>query len=197
MKYLLLLIALSVTAQAKTFEIFDGQIYNGLFYPLVDIIEWGEADGELPHIEFHIHQKDKQIELTAIPGEKNGKKVLWIVYDLRFRNERICRHVLAPFHFKEGMKVYAYKDSSDPDYQNFHISSFPVKKKNLVEYAMPDYAPCTDEFASNKPDTSAPAARTASPGAPQGAAPVAGVAEKKDPKNIGVDYDNAAVPFSF
>lgn len=198
MNTLLLLLAFTISAQAKTFEVFDGQFYNGLYYPMVDIIEWGEASGEPPHIEFHIHQKDKQIELTAVPGEKNGKKVLWIVYDLRFRGERICRHVLAPFHFTEGMKTYTYKDTSEPDYDNFYVSSFPMKDKKLVEYKMPEYAPCTDEFASNRPDpasrgvASTPVAPNTAPGA---AAPTG--AEKKDPKNIGVDYDNSAVPFSF
>lgn len=198
MKALLLLLAFSLTAQAKTFEVFDGQFYNGLYYPMVDIIEWGEAQGELPHIEFHIHQKDKQIELTAVPGEKNGKKVLWIVYDMRFRGERVCRHVLAPFHFKEGMKMYTYKDTSDPDYDNFFVSSFPMKDKKLVEYKMPEYAPCTDEFASNRPEpANRGVASVPGAGGPQGAAPAPAGTPGKDGKNIGVDYENSAVPFSF
>ncbi|MGZ3694879.1 MAG: hypothetical protein ACXWQO_11930 [Bdellovibrionota bacterium] len=189
---LLILVSFSLPAQAKTFEVFDGQIYNGLYYPMVDIVEWSDS-GEPDHMEFHIHQKDKQIELTAIPGERNGKKILWLVYDMRFRGERVCRSVLAPPHFREGIKTYTYKDTSDPDYDNFFVSSFPMKAKNLVEYKMPDYSPCTDEFADNRPDPASRniASEPVKPGTP-GAVP-----EKKDPKNIGVDYDNSAVPFSF
>lgn len=214
MKTILLLLLVSFSAQAKDYEIFDGRFYNGLFYPLVDNIEWGEADGELPHMEFHIHQKDKQIELTAVPGEKNGHKVLWLVYDMKFRGERVCRYVVAPSHFKEGMKVYAYRDNSDPDYDNIYVYSFPVKAKNLVEYKMPDYAPCSDEFASNKPDTGGrvPASvgggvneGSKAPGGGSSAAPSsvnegstsAVGAPAAAPRKAGPDYDNSAVPFSF
>jgi hypothetical protein len=186
---------LAMPALAKQFEIFDGQFYNGLYYPMVDVIEWGEANGELPHIEFHIHSKDKPIDLSVVPGDKNGKPVLWIMYDLKFRNERICRHVLAPFHFKEGMKLYTYRDNTDGDYDNIYISSEPMKETSAIKaYTMPTYEACTDELASNKPD----AARKPSSVEkvqPQGAAPTTG--EKKDGKNIGVDYENNAVPFSF
>lgn len=207
MKYYLIvsLMFLPFFSFAKQFEIFDGQMYNGLFYPLVDIIEWGEQNGEFPHMEFHIHS-DKQIELSAIPGEKNGKPVLWLMYDLRFRGERICRHVIAPAHFKEGMKVYSYKDSTDPDYMNIYVSSEPRREKNLVPYSMPNYEPCSDEMASNKPEPGTSSSRgTASSNTP----PViftpriapdsnTGSSEgKKEGKGIGVDYDNSAVPFSF
>ena len=90
---LLLFLGLSTLAFAgKQFEIFDGQIYNGKVYPLVDIIEWGEADGELPHLEFHLHSKNNPMDISVVPGDKNGKPVLWVMYDLKFRSERICRH---------------------------------------------------------------------------------------------------------
>ncbi len=62
---------------AKEFERFDAQLYNGLFYPLVDIIEWGEQDKELPHIEFHFHSKDKPMDIAVVSGEKGGRPVLW------------------------------------------------------------------------------------------------------------------------
>jgi hypothetical protein len=190
--YLMVLVPLAHAG--KEFEIFDGHFYNQLYYPLVDNIEWGEQDGELPHMEFHVHQKDQQIEVTVVPGLKGATPVFWIVYDLRFRNERVCRHIAAPAQFKEGTKVYAYKDTTDPDYNNFLFYSFPVKAKNLVEYTMPAYQPCLDENASNRPEPGnrAVASTPSSPGAP-----VTSPAEKKDPKNIGVDYDNSAVPFSF
>src|SRR5262245_6388041 len=119
----------SVTAHAKDFETFDGQYYNGQFYPLIDIIEWGEADKELPHLEFHVHQKDKPIDLAVVSGEKGGKPVLWIMYDLAYRGEHVCRHVLAPAQFKEGQKLYLYRDNTDGDYDNIFVYSEPMKQK--------------------------------------------------------------------
>ncbi len=66
--------------------------------------------------------------------------------------------------------------------------------KNLVEYKMPDYAPCSDEHASNKPEA-APRAPASVPEVTETVA--APAAEKPANKNIGVDYDNSAVQFSF
>lgn len=195
MKKLIFCIGLFLTcamAFGKQFETFDGQFYNGLYYPLVDAIEWGEQEGKLPWMEFHIHS-DKQIELTAVPGEKNGKPVLWLMYNLAFRGERVCRHIIAPRQFKEGMKVYAYKDTSDPDYVNIYVSSEPKVGKKLVEYKMADYEPCSDEMASNKPDTRAPASV---PQNTAGSTTTSPQPEKKESKSP-IDYDNQALPFSF
>lgn len=185
----------SAPSQAKQFEIFDGQFYNGLHYPMVDAIEWGEQEGKLPWMEFHIHS-DKQIELTAVPGEKNGKPVLWLMYDLAFRGERICRHIIAPAHFKEGMKLYAYKDTHDPDYVNIYFSTEPKAGKYLVEYKAPNYEPCSDEMASNKPEAAGRTPAAASIPAPS-ATTALPQAEKKEGKGLSIDYDNQALPFSF
>lgn len=196
-------------ASAKAFEIFDGQVYNGLFYPLVDIIEWGEQDNELPHMEFHFHSKDKPMDLSVVSGEKGGKPVLWIMYDLKFRNERICRHVPAPAQFKKNQQLYVYRDPSDPDYDNIFVYSEPLKKKNKtqVDYTMPNYERCTDEQASNMPleDGAAPPATASSspapaaaPEAPRGPASVpTATIPAREGKGIPIDYDNASVPFSF
>jgi hypothetical protein len=201
----LMLLLLANSAQAKQFEIFDNQFYNGKHYPIIDIIEWGEQDGGLAHLEFHVHSKTRPIEVSAVPGEKGGKPVLWIMYDLTFRNERICRHVLAPSHFKEGMKLYTYKDSSDSDYENIYVSSKPMQGKKLVEYKMPGYQPCTDEFASNWPGASGGAHAEAQrlPASGNMPQPVGETTQpatdsgKKQGKDVGVDYENNAVPFSF
>ena len=156
MKKLLLLAGLwSLSSFAKDFEVFDGQYYNGLFYPLIDNIEWGEQDNELPHMEFHIHQKDKAVGVSVVSGIKGGKPVLWIMYDLAYRGERVCRRVLAPRQFKEGQKLYTYRDNSDPDYDNVFIYSQPwVQKgsKKIPEYTMPAYERCTGENADNMPE---------------------------------------------
>lgn len=194
----ILALLLPILAYAKVFETFDGRFYNGLYYPVVDAIEWGEQNGELPHMEFHIHSKDKLVDLVAVPGDKNGKPVLYLMYDLKFRGERICRHILAPAHFAEGMTLFAYRDNTDPDYDNIYFSSQPMSAKNLVPYQMPEYVACTDEHASNKPDSAPRVPASAStPAASPAPSATPAKAEKKDGKNVGVDYDNHAVPFSF
>jgi hypothetical protein len=211
MKKLILLALLfsSPAFAAKDFEIFDGQYYNGQFYPLVDNIEWGEADHELPHMEFHIHQKDKPVGVSVVSGKKGGKPVFWIMYDLAYRGEHVCRRVLAPAQFKENQKVYAYRDNSDPDYDNVYFYSQEWKQKGakpIPEYTMPAYERCTDENADNMPlpaDSKAPAAPSATPPAPA-VRPAQAAPDLKGPSpasvkkgGLPVDYDNTAVPFSF
>jgi hypothetical protein len=191
---LLFFFATVTISLAKQFEIFDGRLYNGLYYPRIDIIEWGTP----AHLEFHIYQKDKQIDMAAVPGDKNGKPVLWLNYYLDYRNENICRHVIAPEQFKEGDTIYAYKDITPTDFDIIYVSTHPLTfadsgpKAIVPNYTLKPYFPCNDEMASNKPDaTRMPASETKS--AEVKAAP----AEKKEGKSVGVDYENAAVPFSF
>ncbi|HEY8280401.1 MAG TPA: hypothetical protein VIH99_12305 [Bdellovibrionota bacterium] len=204
------LLCLTTFAHAKQFEVFDGQFYNGLYYPMVDIIEWGEQNKELPHIEFHLHSKDKPIDVSVVSGDKNGKPVLWIMYDLKFRGERICRRVLAPAQFKEGQKLYAYRDNSDSDYDNVYVYSEPWKqtaKNKVPEYTMATYERCSDEQADNMPEpkdkkAAAPAAASPVASTPSGVvAPKASASTSplpaKEGKGVPVDYDNTAVPFSF
>lgn len=209
--YVLLSCFLVNSAHAgKEFERFDGQFYNGQYYPLVDIIEWGEQNKELPHIELHFHSKDKPMDIAVVPGEKGGRPVLWMMYDLKFRNgERLCRHVLAPSHFKPGMKLYTYRDNSDPDYDNIFVYSEPQKglkganKQPVPEYTMPAYERCLDENASNMPyekgETPVKAADV-----PVAPAPVKAAEPSREPASpqgkpakLPIDYDNTAVPFSF
>lgn len=191
---------------ASDFPVFDGQFYNGLYYPRVDVIEWGEAQGELPHLEFHFYSKERGIDLVAVAGDKGGKPVLWLMYDLKFRNERVCRHVVAPSHFREGMKLYTYINTKDPDYRNIYVSTEPRKEKNFEEYKMGEYEPCSDEHASNKPGSQPELSQTAAgqtavgDRSPASVAPSSAASSpdtKKEGKNIGVDYENQAVPFSF
>jgi len=182
----------------KQFEIFDGQLYNGLYYPMVDIIEWGEQDHELPHMEFHVHSKDKPVDISLVAGDKGGKPVLWIMYDLKFRNEHVCRHVLAPAQFREGMKLYVYRDNSDADYDNIYVYSQPWTKKGrspASDYTMPTYERCLDENASNKPGDAGTA--SAPPVAAAQRTPASTPPPAKDGKGVPIDYDNTAVPFSF
>ncbi len=197
----------AISAQAKDYEVFDGQYYNGQFYPLIDNIEWGEQDHELPHMEFHIHQKDKHVDVSVVSGKQNGRPVLWIMYDLSYRSEHVCRRVLAPAQFQEGQKLYTYRDNSDPDYDNVYIYSQPWAQKGskkVPDYAMETYERCTDENADNMPDPNGSKAPTA-PNANPSTAPARATASvkgpdpapPKTPKGVPTDYDNSAVPFSF
>lgn len=200
-KLVLFAVLFSLPAFAKDFEIFDGQYYNGQFYPLIDNIEWGEADHELPHMEFHIHQKDKPVDVSVVSGRQNGRPVLWIMYDLSYRGEHVCRRVLAPAQFMEGQQLYTYRDNTDPDYDNVYIYSQPWTQKGskkVPEYQMPPYERCSDENADNMPEpkgSTAPAAPSA-PSSIKGPSP-ASVPVKAPAKGLPVDYDNTAVPFSF
>jgi hypothetical protein len=199
-----------VLAEAKTFPIFDGQTYNGLYYPRVDIIEWGEPF----HLEFHVYyKKDKPIDLSAVVGEKGGRTVVWLNYDLKFRGERVCRHAPAPPQFRKGEKIYSYRDNSHEEYDNIYLTSEPMKtSKTLVAFDMEPYYICpNDETASNMPDGplppgSQPERAIASESVPQqdgGRVPasqeraIAPDASKREGKGLNVDYENAAMPFSF
>lgn len=196
----LIFFASTAPAHAKQFEVFDGQIYNGKFYPLIDMIEWSDTPQSLPHMEFHIHSKQKPVDITAVPGDKNGKPVLWLMIHLKDRDEKVCRHVLAPSHFREGMPIHAYIDRSDADYENIYVSTEPMVGKKLAPYQMAEYERCLDENASNMPLKAGEARMLASEPAPAPGEPVAGPAPAAGAvpgKNIGADYENHSVPFSF
>jgi hypothetical protein len=190
-------------AFAKQFEVFDGQVYNGQFYPRVDIIEWQESDAAQPHMEFHFYSKRDRIDLSVVPGDKNGRPVLWLMFDLGFRGERICRHTVAPVGFREGQPLYAFIEDKDPDYYNIKVFSDQRPMGKSLPYRMPDYRTCEDSNASNRPEPKAEeVVKGAStndisvrgPASPIEAAPPG---EKSRGGNLTPDYEHNAVPFSF
>lgn len=195
-------------AGQKVFPVFDGQYYNGLYYPRLDIIEWGNP--AKTHLEFHFYSKNDPVDIAAEIGMKSGKPVLWLNYHFKNRGENVCRHAPAPAHFREGDPIYAYVDRSDRDYDNIYISNAPLAEAKAATYNILPYSICTDdEFASNKPDASAslakggkntqPARSIASDGLERddslGQA-VAPAAKNPTPGKL-IDYENSAVPFSF
>ncbi|HRK01109.1 MAG TPA: hypothetical protein PLH57_00465 [Oligoflexia bacterium] len=133
-------------AKAADFEIFDGRVYNGKFYPRIDIIEWGTPS----HMEFHIYSKGKPIELGFELEDKTGRKVMLVNYHITERGERLCRRVLAPAHFHSGFMVYV--DKTDPDFDNVIVSVHELPaKRGLVKLIRPhSYAACE----LDKPDRS-------------------------------------------
>lgn len=186
----------TANAQAKDFPIFDGQYYNGLYYPRIDVVEWGDA--AKTHLEFHIYSKNEPVDVAAEVGMKNGKPVVWLNYHLKSRGENVCRVAVAPPHFREGDKLFAYQDLSDTDYNNIYFSKYPIKDAKLRAYTIPAYTTCDDEFAVNKegPDSKKGSERKIASQPPAQGKTEESVPAAKKPGGL-VDYDNAAVPFSF
>lgn len=131
--------ALPATARAEDFAVFDGRVYNGRFYPRIDIIEWGKPS----HMEFHIYSKTMPIDLAFELETKTGKPVMLVRYTIKDRNEVLCRRVLAPSHFKAGTEFFVYKDMSDHEMDNIIVSAAPLPDKpGMVALKTPKYNSC-------------------------------------------------------
>lgn len=188
-------------SEAKQYPIFDGQYYNNLYYPRVDIIEWGNP----PHLEFHIYSKDEPIEISAQPIQHKGKRVLQVNYFFTKRQEKLCRRVLAPANFSPDSTLYFYKDGSDKEYDNIYVSVIPMKpSQNLVNYPTKGYSDCeeTTPSESNRGVASQPPTPATSVLVEQNEGsimhkrqqPAAG---SQPPKQELIDYENNAMPFNF
>lgn len=101
------------------YEVFDGRVYNGKYYPRADIIEWNE-EGHPNHMEFHLYYKNKPLELSFKLEESTGKKIMLVNYFFPDRNEHLCRRVPAPEGFRTPFVVY--RDESDKDFDNIILS---------------------------------------------------------------------------
>mgnify|MGYP001597731060 CR=1 FL=1 len=136
---------ISTYADANEYETFDGHVYNGKMYPRIDIIEWNE--GNLPsHMEFQNYNKaDMPVDMAFQLEEKNGRKVMLVKYTIHRKggDEVLCRRVIAPGHFKDGMYM-VYKDNADTDREITMVSMFPLPEKKGRELisAAPRYASC-------------------------------------------------------
>ena len=88
----LVLIQFSKVSYAEEqYQIFDGRFYNGLFYPNIDIIEWGEPT----HLEFQIYDKGNQIDVSGVTIDSGGRLIFRAAVDFSFRGERRCRRIPA------------------------------------------------------------------------------------------------------
>ena len=165
---LLLGMAYPASVIARDFEIFDGRVYNGKYYPRVDIIEWGTPS----HMEFHIYSKSKPVDLTFELERTKGKVVMLVRYHMKDRGEFLCRRVLAPGHFLPGLKIY--KDQSDKDFDNYIVSMEDMEPQpGLVRIDKPaNYAACEDDSVKDRMPASEGNSSEA-PGAPQAAVPAA------------------------
>ncbi len=107
-------------AGSKEYEIFDGRVYNGKFYPRVDIIEWKEEDHP-NHMEFHLYYKGRPLELSFQLEETTGRKIMLVNYFFPDRREHLCRRVPAPAGFHG--QFFVYRDTSDKDFDNIILST--------------------------------------------------------------------------
>lgn len=203
------LLILPLPGSAKDYPIFDGQKYNGLYYPRIDNIEyWGKP----AHMEFHIYQKDTPVHLEAKVIERGGQRVLLVNYHLTNRNEKVCRSVVAPANFNPDAPLYFYKDASDSEYDNIYVTVSPLPlTRNLSAYAAPSFSTkgCDEE---DMPKSSGENGRGVASGSDRQKAPASMVhpdegvslktpSNEKSPapekKHELIDYQNNALPFNF
>ncbi len=182
MSKFLFLFFISINLFADEFEIFDGRVYNGKYYPRMDILEWNEDD--LPsHMEFQNYGKNMPIDLSFELEEKNGKKVMKVHYFFKERNEHLCRRVLAPSNMKPDF--YIYQDESDKDRNITFVSAhkLPEKKgRQLVQSKK--YTPCDEAPAERMPASEKPA-------------PKDGTVQERVPGREGaIGKDENSIPFS-
>ena len=143
---LLFLLGYSYLSSAEEFQRFDGQYYNNLYYPRIDIVSWGEP----LHLEFQIYDKKNQIDIGGITLDKGGQAIYLVAFDLTYRGERRCRRVVAPPNFKVGQELYYYYDNSDKDMNNIIVSAKPIAGKK--KYEPKQFSNCV-EVAANSQDT--------------------------------------------
>ena len=179
---------------AADFEIFDGQTYNGKFYPRIDVIEWSDAPGQPTYMDFHIYSKAKPIDLSFQIEATTKKKVMLVNYFIAARDAHQCRRVLAPGHFAEG--YFVYKDSSDADYDSVIVSmqKMPDKKGRVLVSNPPKYLACAVPDAERSV-ANAPSADPAQGAQVKGAPPNDQVKSKGD--KSAIKPKGAAVPFDF
>lgn len=137
-------IAKAKQEKEKAFEVFDGQVYNGKYYPRMDIIEWTENGHTQSSMEFQVYWKGHQVEMSFELEEKDGKKVMLVHYFIPERNEHLCRRVLAPHHFTKNFMVY--RDTRDKDMDNTIVTMLPIEEKpgrSLISGKK--YLACLDE----------------------------------------------------
>ena len=187
------------SSNGKEFEIFDGRIYNGKYYPRLDIIEWNDNPGDPTRMEFHIFTgrnrtiEDMSFELDESEG---GKKVMKVNYKLNNPPENICRRVLAPGHFNAEFK--AYKDSRDKDFKNIFLTMTPLSEQmasnqKISPFEIKPFKPCDEPQDNTKENEFAehnPKAHTVGSKAQEENRSVASPLEKEKKKNKGISFDN-------
>ncbi len=117
---------MSGLAVAEDYPILDGRRYNGLYYPNVDILEWGDP----LHLEFQIYEKSKPIDVTGKTVKTGDRTVFVFTIDFPDRGERLCRRVLAPSGFVADQPVYMTRETHDVEMNNFIFSHQPIAGKS-------------------------------------------------------------------
>lgn len=126
----LLLILANSAALAKNYPIFDGRYYNGFYYPRINIIEWQDNKKSPFYLDFHIYEKQKNIEIDGKVITATRGNVLLFSVKIPERNEVLCRRVLAPPAFKAGQVLYFYKNNTrSSEFNSIVISHKPRASK--------------------------------------------------------------------
>lgn len=200
------MLAFTGVAHTKQHEVFDGQYYNGKYYPIIyfKTIDWTNN----PRMEAQIHSKNDPVDMSLkIVKKKEGGYVGLLNYYLRGGSEKLCRKVAITNSYTDKTTIYTYIDRTDPDADFIWFINKPVKTgKKLEAYNMKPYSPCVDQPKSdpNNIGRSESANKqvhdpwkklnlpqnTTRPFEPK-------PTPKKDGKGVGVDYENQAMPFSW
>ncbi|MFZ4715576.1 MAG: hypothetical protein ACOYL6_17765 [Bacteriovoracaceae bacterium] len=139
-----LLLLLTSIASAKDYEIFDGRVYNGKFYPQIDVITWNQKKGDPYTQHFNVYWKGHPFDMSFKLEEGGAQKILLVRYNFKERNESLCRRVPAPSNFSANFKVY--KDTTDKDMDKTILSMDSIaKKEGLTEITPAPYEACPED----------------------------------------------------
>ena len=119
------LLVCSFSLKAEEYPVLDGRKYNGLFYPNVDILEWGDP----MQLEFQVYDKKNPLSVTGKTLKIGDNTVFVFTIDFPERGERICRRVLAPKDFDPEKPVYLTTETHDIERNNFIFSHKPIAGK--------------------------------------------------------------------
>lgn len=148
-----LLSSIARAGSDKEYETFDGRVYNGKYYPRVDIIEWTEPEFTNSHMEFQNYDY-KKVPISAAYelDSKSGRKVMKVHYELKRSNgeiEHVCRRVIAPGHFSENFMVYQDLSDSDRDIWMVSMEALP-EKKGRKQIQTKKYTACEESTEQSK-----------------------------------------------
>lgn len=126
--FLLLCFLFTFNVFAKSYEIFDGRYYNGLFYPKIDAITWRDKESEPFTTHLNVYWKGHPIELSFDIEDKGAEKILLVHYFIKERNEHLCRRIPAPGNFEKA-PVKVYLDTKDKDMDKYIIAQHDMSAK--------------------------------------------------------------------
>lgn len=140
----MMVFALLITTNlfAKSYEIFDGRYYNGLYYPKIDVITWREKETEPFATHLNIYWKGHVVDLAFDIEDKGAEKILLVHYFIKERNEHLCRRIPAPGNFVKG-PVKVYLDTKDKDMDKYIVAQHDMSDR-YKEIKTGEYKQCEE-----------------------------------------------------